>query len=155
MNAFSRKPFVNSEATVLFLSVHKFLPGNDSFVAIQYRENVISEPFLSNGRLLRLHHSGFQPSCQNILLSQIRDSPNLQDQVPIFISARNRVAQLYPQALGSQSQVHVEALLLYLASGWRVRRNIARSRGTVVATTLWEEVWCAVNIIRTHSPCRS
>jgi hypothetical protein len=36
-----------------------------------------------------------------ILLSQIRDSPNLEDQVPVFISSRNRVAQLYPQALGS------------------------------------------------------
>jgi hypothetical protein len=36
-----------------------------------------------------------------ILQSQIRDSPNLEDQVPVFISPRNRVAQLYPQALGS------------------------------------------------------
>jgi hypothetical protein len=36
-----------------------------------------------------------------ILLSQIRDYPNLEAQVPVFISARNRVAQLYPQALGS------------------------------------------------------
>jgi hypothetical protein len=36
-----------------------------------------------------------------ILLSQIRDSPNLEGQVPVFISHRNRVAQLYPQALGS------------------------------------------------------
>jgi hypothetical protein len=36
-----------------------------------------------------------------ILLSQIRDSPNLEGQVPIFISSRNRVAKLYPQALGS------------------------------------------------------
>jgi hypothetical protein len=35
----------------------------------------------------------------HILLSQIRDSPNLEGQVPIFISPRNRVAQLYPQAL--------------------------------------------------------
>jgi hypothetical protein len=32
---------------------------------------------------------------------QIRDSPNLEGQVPVFISLRNRVAQLYPQALGS------------------------------------------------------
>jgi hypothetical protein len=30
-----------------------------------------------------------------------RDSPNLEDQVPIFISPRNRVTQLYPRALGS------------------------------------------------------
>jgi hypothetical protein len=36
----------------------------------------------------------------HILLSQSRDSPNLEGQVPVFISPRNRVAQLYPQALG-------------------------------------------------------
>jgi hypothetical protein len=35
-----------------------------------------------------------------ILLSQIRDYPNLVDQIPVFISTRNRVTQLYPQALG-------------------------------------------------------
>jgi hypothetical protein len=40
-------------------------------------------------------------TCDHILLSQIRDSPNLEGQVPIFISPRNRVARLYPQALGS------------------------------------------------------
>jgi hypothetical protein len=37
----------------------------------------------------------------HILLSQIRDSPNLEAQVPIFISLRNRLARLYPQVLGS------------------------------------------------------
>jgi hypothetical protein len=37
----------------------------------------------------------------HILLSQIRDFPNLEGQVPVFISPRNRVAHLYPQALGS------------------------------------------------------
>jgi hypothetical protein len=37
----------------------------------------------------------------HILLSQIRDSPNLKIQVPVFTSPRNRVVQLYPQALGS------------------------------------------------------
>jgi hypothetical protein len=37
----------------------------------------------------------------DILLSQIRDSSNLEAQVPVFISPRNRVAQLYTQALGS------------------------------------------------------
>jgi hypothetical protein len=31
----------------------------------------------------------------------MRDSPNLEGQVPVCISPRNRVAQLYPQALGS------------------------------------------------------
>jgi hypothetical protein len=37
----------------------------------------------------------------HILLSQIADSPNLECQVPVFISPRNRVTHLYPQALGS------------------------------------------------------
>jgi hypothetical protein len=36
----------------------------------------------------------------HILLSQIRDSPNLEGQVPVFISPRNRVVQLYLQGLG-------------------------------------------------------
>jgi hypothetical protein len=34
-------------------------------------------------------------------MSQIQDSPNLEGQVHVFISPRNRMAQLYPQALGS------------------------------------------------------
>jgi hypothetical protein len=42
-----------------------------------------------------------QDSLYHILLSQIEDSPNLEDQVPVFISCRKRVVQLYPQALGS------------------------------------------------------
>jgi hypothetical protein len=37
----------------------------------------------------------------HIVLSQIRDSPNLEGQVLVFLSPRNRVARLYPQALGS------------------------------------------------------
>jgi hypothetical protein len=39
----------------------------------------------------------------HILLSQIRDSTNLEGKVPVFISPRNRVARLYPQALGCLS----------------------------------------------------
>jgi hypothetical protein len=37
----------------------------------------------------------------HMLLFQIRDSPNLEGHVPVFISPTNRVAQLYPQALYS------------------------------------------------------
>jgi hypothetical protein len=37
----------------------------------------------------------------HIVLSQIRDSINLEGQVPVFISPWSRVAQLYSQALGS------------------------------------------------------
>jgi hypothetical protein len=36
-----------------------------------------------------------------ILHSQIRDSPKLEGEFSVFVSHRNRVAQLYPQALGS------------------------------------------------------
>jgi hypothetical protein len=48
---------------------------------------------------------GFE-SCgthEHILLSQIRDSHNLEGQIPLFISPRIRVAQIYPQKLGSIS----------------------------------------------------
>jgi hypothetical protein len=47
--------------------------------------------------------SEFQGIHDHILLSQIRDSSNLEVQVPAFtrIFRRNRVARLYPQALGS------------------------------------------------------
>jgi hypothetical protein len=37
----------------------------------------------------------------HILLSQIRDSSDLEDHVPVFIFPRNSEARLYPQALGS------------------------------------------------------
>jgi hypothetical protein len=47
--------------------------------------------------------SEFRGTHDHILLSQIRDFPNLEGQVPVFIYPRNRVTQLrvYPQALGS------------------------------------------------------
>jgi hypothetical protein len=53
---------------------------------------------LSSAFILR---SGSRGIHDHILLSQIRDSCNLEDQVSIFISPRNRVARLYLQALGS------------------------------------------------------
>jgi hypothetical protein len=52
---------------------------------------------LANAVILRSESHGTH---DRVLLSQIRDSPNLDGQVPIFISPRNRVARLYPQALG-------------------------------------------------------
>jgi hypothetical protein len=39
------------------------------------------------------------PRTHNYILSHLR-LPNLEGQVPVFISPRNRAAQLYPQALG-------------------------------------------------------
>jgi hypothetical protein len=53
---------------------------------------------LANAVILRSESCGIH---DHILLSQIRDSPNLEGQAPVFISSWNMVAQLYPQALGS------------------------------------------------------
>jgi hypothetical protein len=56
--------YVVSETT-LFSYI---LPDNDSFAAIRCNGNTITVPLSSNGRLLRLHHSSFLPSCHNILV---------------------------------------------------------------------------------------
>jgi hypothetical protein len=53
---------------------------------------------LASAVILRSDYRGTR---DHILLSQIRESPYLEGQVPVFISPRNRVAQLYPQARGS------------------------------------------------------
>jgi hypothetical protein len=53
---------------------------------------------LASAVILRSEYRGTH---DHILLSQIRDSTHLEGQVPIFISPRNRVAWLYPQALDS------------------------------------------------------
>jgi hypothetical protein len=39
--------------------------------------------------------------CLTIFYCQILDSPTPEGQFPVFISPRNSVAELYPQALGS------------------------------------------------------
>jgi hypothetical protein len=53
---------------------------------------------LASGAILK---SESRRSHDHILLSQIRDYANLEDHVPVFMSPRNRVAQLYPQEPGS------------------------------------------------------
>jgi hypothetical protein len=47
------------------------------------------------------HRSKSRGTHDRTLLSQVQGSPNLEGQVPVFISPRNREAQLYSQALGS------------------------------------------------------
>jgi hypothetical protein len=69
-------------------------------------------PFLTRRRVCRLQlllafasavilGSECRGTHDHILLSQILDFPNLEDQVPLFMSHRKRVAQLYPEALAS------------------------------------------------------
>jgi hypothetical protein len=53
---------------------------------------------LASAVILRSESRGIH---DHILLPQIRNSPKLEDEVPVFISPRNRVARLYPQALSS------------------------------------------------------
>jgi hypothetical protein len=49
--------------------------------------------------------SGLSPTGLKTIFycSDYWDSPNLESQVPVFISPRNRVAQIYPRALGALS----------------------------------------------------
>jgi hypothetical protein len=70
-------------------------------------------PSLTRGRVCNLLYNCFWALSEQSLLSRspaeltaifyclIWDSLNLEGQVPVFISTRNRVAQLYPRALGS------------------------------------------------------
>jgi hypothetical protein len=53
---------------------------------------------LASAVILRSESRG---NYDHILLSQFRDSPNLEGQVLVFISTRNRVARIYSLALGS------------------------------------------------------
>jgi hypothetical protein len=53
---------------------------------------------LTNAVILRSESRGTH---DQILLSPIRDSSNLEGQVRVFISPRNRVVRLYSQALAS------------------------------------------------------
>jgi hypothetical protein len=53
---------------------------------------------LASAVILRVESHGTH---DHILLSRIPDSPNLEGQIPVFISPRNRVAWLYPRALSS------------------------------------------------------
>jgi hypothetical protein len=53
---------------------------------------------------------------QTIFYCLIWDSPNLDGQVPIFISPRNRVAQLYPLALDSLTTCRVRSGYGYITA---------------------------------------
>jgi hypothetical protein len=55
---------------------------------------------LASAVILRYESRG---AYDQILLSQIRESPNLDGRFPVFISPRNKVTQIHPQTLGSLS----------------------------------------------------
>jgi hypothetical protein len=79
----------------------------------QLRLRYFVTPSLTRGRVCNLLYNRFWALPEQSLLFRnpaeltaifyclIWDSPNLEGQVPLFISPRNRVAQVYPRALGS------------------------------------------------------
>jgi hypothetical protein len=95
----------------------------------------------SQARILRTH--------DHILLSQIWDyhCPNLEGQVPIFISPRNKVAQLYSKELGSifvasyNSQGYGGGIWPCLHMGWD---------SSVVLQALYLSLCCG--LMRKHCP---
>jgi hypothetical protein len=79
-SACSYSPYVTSSMTKGWVCRLQFLLG------------------LASAVILRSESRGTH---DHVLLSQVRDSSNLEGQVPVLISPRNRVARLYPQTLGS------------------------------------------------------
>jgi hypothetical protein len=79
----------------------------------QLRVYYFVAPSLTRGRICNLLYNSFWALLEQPLLGRspaeltaifyclIWDSPHLEGQVPLFIFPRNRVAQLYPRALGS------------------------------------------------------
>jgi hypothetical protein len=88
---------------ILFLFEISFIQLRVYFVA----------PSLTSGRVSKFLYNCFWALPEQSLLGWspaglvaifyclIWDSPNLEGEVPVFISPRNRVAQLYPRTLGS------------------------------------------------------
>jgi hypothetical protein len=61
--------------------------------------------------------SVFREIYERILLSIIWYSQNLKGHVPVFISPRNRIAQLYPQALGPSTLTYALAVSMATPRG--------------------------------------
>jgi hypothetical protein len=68
---------------------------------------------IANTTFLRSESDGTH---DNILLSLFFSLPNLEGQVPVFIFSRNRVARLYPQALGFTCKAQIKSH--YASSVW-------------------------------------
>jgi hypothetical protein len=129
---FTAKPFVLATGPLRLTAIQLNTCGYSPYVT----------SFLARGWVCRLHlllalaiavilRSDSYGTHDHVLLSQIRDSPNLEGKVPVFISPRNRVAKLYPQTLGSLSvafithraKVEVEGSKSKLLYNWRFTAN--------------------------------
>jgi hypothetical protein len=83
----------------------------------------------------------------HILLLHLRDSSNLEGQVSVFISPRNRMAQLYPRALGSlfvasyYSQGHGEVILTSLHTGTNWHQSQSQSYQSASPSWCQAPIW--------------
>jgi hypothetical protein len=105
-----------------FGTLDQILSCSSSFVG-QLRCSAINASSLTRGRVCNLLYNCFWALPEQSHLSRgpteltaisyclIWDSPNLEGPVPVFISPRNRVAQLYPRALGSYFWAQLVAYL--------------------------------------------
>jgi hypothetical protein len=81
-----------------------------------------------------------------VLHCLIWDSPNLEGQVPVLISPRNRVAQLYPLALGE-----VEGMGILNHVGSEVQYTIHWS--AYKSMYLWALFWFYINRVKPTEFC--
>jgi hypothetical protein len=104
------RPTVSQSASLSWFEAQPGAQGQNFVTVRQLRVCSYAAPFLTRGlicplQLLLVLASTLIPrslSCgthDSILMSQIRDSSNLEGQVPVFIFPRNKVAQLYSQVL--------------------------------------------------------
>jgi hypothetical protein len=112
----------------VFVDVGRPLRREDGSVSLQLLLAVASAVILGSESL---------GTHDRILLFQIQDSINLEGQILIFISFRNRVAQLYPQALGSlfiasyDSQGYGGSIRTRLNAGLVINQSQSQSYFTV------------------------
>jgi hypothetical protein len=82
--------------------------------------------------------SDFHFTHDHILLSQILDSPNQEGHVPVYISPRSRLTQIYTQVLGSlfvasyDSQSYGGGIRTRLHTGYN---GLTHSQGEIYVTT--------------------
>jgi hypothetical protein len=93
------KPLETHDQQILFqLNTYSYNPYVTSFLTKGWICHLQLLLALASAVILR---SESRETDDHILHSQIRDIPNLQGHVPVFVSSRKRVARLYSQALGS------------------------------------------------------
>jgi hypothetical protein len=93
---------------------------------------------LASAVILKSKYSGTH---DHILLSQIRDSPSLEGQVPVFISP-NRVARLYTQVLGSLFDTSCDSQGYNGGIKIRLHTGISCSHGTSPLATIEKKLKC-------------